>query len=83
MPQAVREIRISPLAPDFSLFQVRARPNPYQYPFEGMPSRYVNDGFIALNLKRPFKGHSVWDEDLIEERSKTLLNVDVKIWPRR
>jgi hypothetical protein len=28
------------------------------------------------------KDHSVWDEDLIEERSKTLFNVDVKISPR-
>ena len=35
----------------------------------------------ALNLNRPFKDHSVWDEDLIEERSKTLFNVAVKIWP--
>ena len=30
-----------------------------------------------------FKDHSVWDEDLIEERSKTLFNVAVTIWPRR
>jgi len=36
----------------------------------------------ALNLNRPFKDHSVWDEDLIEERSKALFNVAVKIWPR-
>jgi hypothetical protein len=36
----------------------------------------------ALNLNRPFKDHSVWDEDLIEERSKILFNVAVKIWPR-
>jgi Protein of unknown function DUF262/Protein of unknown function (DUF1524) len=35
----------------------------------------------ALNLNRPFKDHSVWDEDLIEERSKTLFNIAVKIWP--
>ena len=28
------------------------------------------------------KDHSVWDEDLIEERSKTLFNVAVKISPR-
>jgi hypothetical protein len=36
----------------------------------------------ALNLNRPFKDHCVWDEDLIEERSKTVFTVAVKIWPR-
>jgi hypothetical protein len=36
----------------------------------------------ALNLNRPFKDHSVRDEDLIEERSKTLFDVAVKICPR-
>jgi hypothetical protein len=36
----------------------------------------------ALNLNRPFKDYAVWDEDLIDERSKTLFNVAVKIWPR-
>jgi hypothetical protein len=36
----------------------------------------------ALNLNRPFKDYVFWDEDLIEERSKTLFNVAVKVWPR-
>ena len=36
----------------------------------------------ALNLNRPFKDFAIWDEDAIEQRSKVLFDVAVKIWPR-
>jgi hypothetical protein len=35
----------------------------------------------ALNLNRPFKDHAIWDEAAIKQRSKTLLDVTLKIWP--
>jgi hypothetical protein len=35
----------------------------------------------ALNLNRPFKDFSIWDEDAIEQRSKTLWDAATKIWP--